>query len=242
MPAQTVIKLRRGTAAEWTSANPVLGAGEMGIEIDTSRSKFGDGATAWTALNYTVGDSSGVGSIEWTSVTNKPTEFPPEAHTHTVSDVTDISTTYAALSGANFSGPVEIQGDLIVGGTTTTVNAQDLVVADPLIYIGENNTGDVLDLGFVASHTNGTYSHTGLARDASDGVWKLFTGVTDEPTTTINFAQGTLADLAVGSLTVDGPAFGGGTAGQYLSSNGASAAPTWKSVPDPISPFLLMGA
>lgn len=90
MPAETVIKLRRGTAAEWTSANPVLAAGEMGVETDTSRSKFGDGATAWTALNYSVGDSSGVGSIEWTSVTDKPTEFPPEAHTHLMEDITDL--------------------------------------------------------------------------------------------------------------------------------------------------------
>lgn len=242
MPAQTVIKLRKGTAAEWTSANPVLAAGEVGLETDTNKTKYGDGATSWGSLSYSVADASGTSSVDWTSVLNKPTEFAPSAHTHVAADVTDLSTHYAPLTGAIFSGGVEIQGDLIVGGTTTTVNAQDLVVADALIYIGENNTGDVLDLGFVASHTNGIYSHTGLARDASDGVWKLFTGVTDEPTTTINFAQGSLDALAVGSLTVEGPAFGGGTAGQYLSSNGASAAPTWKSVPDPISPFLLMGA
>lgn len=89
MPAQTVIKLRRGTAAEWTTANPVLSAGEMGIETDTNRSKYGDGTTAWSSLSYTVGDSSGIGSIDWTSVTNKPTEFPPEAHTHVIADITD---------------------------------------------------------------------------------------------------------------------------------------------------------
>lgn len=90
MPADIVIKLRRGTAAEWTSANPVLAAGEMGIETDTQRSKFGDGTTAWTSLAYTVGNSSGIGSIAWTSVTDKPTEFPPEAHTHVISDVTSL--------------------------------------------------------------------------------------------------------------------------------------------------------
>lgn len=96
MPAITTIKLRRGTAAQWTSANPVLAAGEMGLESDTQRSKFGDGVTAWTSLAYTVGDSSGIGTIDWTSVLNKPTEFPPSAHTHAISDVTDLST---ALSG-----------------------------------------------------------------------------------------------------------------------------------------------
>ena len=90
MPAQTVIKLRRGTAAQWTSANPVLAAGEMGVETDTQRSKFGDGTTAWASLAYTVGDSSGIGTIEWTSVTDKPTTFPPSAHTHVMADITDL--------------------------------------------------------------------------------------------------------------------------------------------------------
>lgn len=46
------IQLRRGTAAQWTSANPVLALGEPGHEIDTRRVKIGDGATAWNALAY----------------------------------------------------------------------------------------------------------------------------------------------------------------------------------------------
>lgn len=72
MPVETVIKLRRGTAAQWTSANSILAAGEMGVETDTSRSKFGDGTTAWASLTYTVGDSSGVGSVEWAAINGKP--------------------------------------------------------------------------------------------------------------------------------------------------------------------------
>lgn len=89
MPADTIIKIRRGTAAQWTSANPTLADGELGYETDTARSKLGDGTTAWASLGYTVGDSSGVGTVEWTSVTNKPTEFPPEDHTHVLADITD---------------------------------------------------------------------------------------------------------------------------------------------------------
>ena len=91
MPAINVIKLRRGTAAQWTSVNSVLAAGEMGVETDTGRSKFGDGATAWTSLSYSVGDSSGVGTVEWASVTNKPAEFPSEAHDHVKAEITDFA-------------------------------------------------------------------------------------------------------------------------------------------------------
>lgn len=52
MAAQTVIKLRRDTAANWTSTNPTLADGEQGLETDTGRVKIGNGSTAWTSLAY----------------------------------------------------------------------------------------------------------------------------------------------------------------------------------------------
>ena len=50
----TRIQFRRGTAAEWTAANPVLAQGEMGIELDTLQFKIGDGLTAWNSRAYGV--------------------------------------------------------------------------------------------------------------------------------------------------------------------------------------------
>lgn len=46
------IKLRRDTAANWTAANPVLAAGEVGYETDTKQAKVGNGSSAWSALEY----------------------------------------------------------------------------------------------------------------------------------------------------------------------------------------------
>lgn len=46
------IQFRRGTASAWTTANPTLAEGEMGIETDTDQFKIGDGLTAWTSLSY----------------------------------------------------------------------------------------------------------------------------------------------------------------------------------------------
>lgn len=43
---------RRGTAAQWTAANPILAAGEIGFETDTSKFKMGNGSSAWAALTY----------------------------------------------------------------------------------------------------------------------------------------------------------------------------------------------
>jgi hypothetical protein len=48
------IQLRRGTAAQWTSGDPTLAVGEMGVETDTGKIKVGDGSTAWTSLGYTT--------------------------------------------------------------------------------------------------------------------------------------------------------------------------------------------
>lgn len=52
------IQLRRDTAANWTSTNPVLLAGEVGFETDTRRSKLGNGSTAWTSLPYINGTAA----------------------------------------------------------------------------------------------------------------------------------------------------------------------------------------
>lgn len=51
----TKFQLRRGTAAQWTAANPILSSGETGLETDTFRMKVGDGVTAWTSLRYGQG-------------------------------------------------------------------------------------------------------------------------------------------------------------------------------------------
>ena len=48
----TLIRLRGGTEAEWTAANPVLLAKECGVTTDTHRLKVGDGVTEWVDLPY----------------------------------------------------------------------------------------------------------------------------------------------------------------------------------------------
>jgi len=48
----TRMQQRRGTAAQWTAANPILAAGEIGFETDTSKFKMGNGSSTWSALQY----------------------------------------------------------------------------------------------------------------------------------------------------------------------------------------------
>lgn len=46
------IQLRRGTAAEWAAANPIIADGELVIETDTGRFKIGNGSSGYSALPY----------------------------------------------------------------------------------------------------------------------------------------------------------------------------------------------
>ena len=106
-----------------------------------------------------------------------------------------------SFTGTTSTSNLTVSGNLTVTGATTTQSTSNLSVANPLIYVGENNQANIIDVGIVGSFNNGTYQHTGLARDHEANQWKLFKGVTDEPTTVINWTQATLDDLAIGGLT-----------------------------------------
>ena len=56
------ILLRNDTAANWVSNNPILAKGEMGIEINTKKFKFGDGITPWNNLQYGAGAGTDIAS------------------------------------------------------------------------------------------------------------------------------------------------------------------------------------
>jgi hypothetical protein len=67
--ANIQFQLRRGIASEWTSANPILAAGEVGVETDTNKIKIGNGNSGWTSLSYAIGGASGASGITGPYVT-----------------------------------------------------------------------------------------------------------------------------------------------------------------------------
>ena len=69
MAVVTQIQIRRGTAAQWTSTNPTLAAGEQGFETDTFKLKIGNGSTAWNSLSYIVNDGDITGVTAGTGLT-----------------------------------------------------------------------------------------------------------------------------------------------------------------------------
>lgn len=56
---QARLVARNDTAEHWTAQNPVLLQGEMGVETDTGKFKFGDGSAPWNDLSYVLESGSG---------------------------------------------------------------------------------------------------------------------------------------------------------------------------------------
>jgi hypothetical protein len=145
-----------------------------------------DGATvSTTELNYVDGVTSAI----QTQLDDKaPLEDPTFTGTLTAADV-------------------EITGNLTIGGTTTTVNATDLEITDPLIYMSVGNwTTDVVDVGFLAATgevggTEGSHKHSGLIRDVSDSAkWKLLSNVQHPTSNIVDLTDAVYDTLKLGGV------------------------------------------
>ena len=100
MAVKTTIQHRRDTAANWTSTNSVLAAGEMGVETDTLKFKVGDGSTAWSSLKYSAGSYQKIAS-SGTAQTQRPTlNFVGATITD---DATNNQTTVTISAGGGFT-------------------------------------------------------------------------------------------------------------------------------------------
>lgn len=155
----------------------------------------------------------GLGNVDNTSDADKPVSTATQT-------ALDLKAPKAAptFTGTTTTADLTVTGNLTVNGTTTTVSSTNLEVTDPLIYIGTGNSANSKDLGVVGHFDNGTYQHSGIVRDATDGKWKLFSGVTTEPTDVIDFTTWTKDTLVLGTLEANSATIGNvsNTELQYL--------------------------
>jgi len=197
--ASRKILIRRDTAANWTSANPTLSAGEMGGETDTGKLKLGNGATAWNSLSYLGGVTS-------------------------VNGATGVVTGIATLSSPTFTGTVStnhliVGGDLTVSGTTTTVNTETIELADNVIVLNSNATGAPSENAGIEIE-RGSSTNVAIRWNETYDKWELTTdGTTYYNVATEEYAISlTPATLdAIGDVTITNAADG-----QFLKWNGSA--------------------
>ena len=105
------------------------------------------------------------------------------------------------------TGDLSVTGNVYLSGNVTTLSSNNLSINDPLIYLAQDNPANLQDIGLVGHFTTDRYQHTGLVRDATDGVWKLFSNVSSEPTTTMDFTGAVYDTIQVGSINTSNAIF-----------------------------------
>lgn len=138
-------QLRHDTAAAWTTANPVLRAGEFGVETDTFKAKFGNGSKTWKELPYIALTEAEIRSIIDTSK-SKITEVTADLTNDHSGSADDILTQHAETA---------TKGDiLIIHDKDTTGN------------YGKNDTAYVYDGSkFVAFNGNVSADNVIIQKD-----------------------------------------------------------------------------
>ena len=156
------LQFRRGTASEWTTVNPVLASGELGLETDTKNIKMGDGATDWNHLPY------GFSSLSLQSVTDNGNTTDNNIQISNTDPST--SSTTGALT---VSGGVGIAGNLYVGGSISSANINPIpstyTVGTSASVIGSFDTGTYRLAKYLISATYNTSYHGMEALLLSDG-------------------------------------------------------------------------
>lgn len=137
------IRLRRDTAANWSSANPILEAGQPGFDTTNRILKVGDGATAWNslgAISSTLGDGdygditvSSSGAVWTIDAAAKPVVIGPLL----LSDETTTITTGLAKLTIRMPHAMTLTA---VRASLTTASSSGVVTVD----INETGSGSIL--------------------------------------------------------------------------------------------------
>ena len=188
------IQLKRATASQWTSANTVLFAGEIGYETDTNKFKIGDGTTAWTSLSYFNGNLSGSNlndllDVTITSAANG--DFLRWNGSAWINDAVNLST-----------DTVGSYVESLVAGTGVTVTNNSGEGAAPTIAIGQSVATDTTPT-FAGLTLNGNITFEGTTADDFETILAI-TDPTADRTITIPNATGTVAlngSIALGTDT-----------------------------------------
>ena len=167
MAVQTKLQVRRDTAANWTTANATLAAGEIGFETDTQKFKIGTGSTAWTSLGYQAavfngGTITNALVVSNTGGVNTSGQFISTIATSNapfiVSSTTQVANLNVATSGS-------------VNATVTGTNSANLVYGS----MGDN---DQFRIQIGATATNNGFVEIATADDGTEPIHvRQYTGV-----------------------------------------------------------------
>jgi len=135
----------------------------------------------------------------------------------------DVATTAdVTFNTLQTTNGLTVGGDLIVNGTTTTINTTTLDVVDPLIFLGSNNSSDALDMGWAGQYNDGVDKYAGMFRNSADGEFYVF----DVYTTAFSNNNIDTADASFSLGVLNAETFVGAVTGNASTATGLSSAVT----------------
>ena len=154
--------------------------------------------TATTTAGLSYNHANGAFDKANTATTTADAAFAKANSANVIAQAAfDNSNTKFSSSGGTISGDTTVTGNLIINGTTTTVNTSTVSTTDSLLKLANNNTaGDSLDIGFYGTYNATGQKYAGLIREAGSNFF-LFKDLTTDPTSNT---------LAAGSLTASNTA------------------------------------
>jgi len=135
MAVNTQLQVRRGSASQWTSANPTLAAGEFGFESDTGKIKVGTGSTAWTSLAY-----AGMSASSTETLTNKTVALDSNTVSGTIAQ---FNTAVTDADFATTAGTETLTNKTISGSLNTISNIGNASLTNSSVTIN----GSAVSLG-----------------------------------------------------------------------------------------------
>ena len=119
-------------------------------------------------------------------------------------DNVTIGNNLTVSGNTSIAGNLTLDGNLDVNGTLTYIDSTTVTIGDNMLKLANTNSSDSIDMGFYSLYNSSGNKYTGLVRDATDGAYYLFDGLTTEPGQTINFGSVNVATL---NVNIDGGTF-----------------------------------
>jgi hypothetical protein len=162
-----------------------------------------DGATFTANIAVNNGTSTAITTTGATAAV-----FNANATTLNIGGAATTLNLGAATGNTQVNNNLVITGNLTVNGDQIITNTSTVEIEDSMIYVGTGNPANAKDIGLVGHFNNGTYQHTGIVRDATDGVWKIFSNISTEPSNDVlDFTAAVYDGLKIGSLSATSGAF-----------------------------------
>ena len=178
MPTATTVPVkmaqRRDTAANWTSANPTLLAGEIGIESDTNKIKLGTGSTSWTSLGYTPW--SQVSAYPFVNADIAASAAIVDTKLATIATAGKVSNSATTAASANTASAIvarDASGNFTAGTITAALSGNASTVTT-----NANLTGDVTSVGNATAIATGVIVNADINASAAIAGSKIVAATT----------------------------------------------------------------